>query len=72
MCVPTPATAGSNAPVDGFVIPVPDQVPPGSAAVKITDAAFAQNGPAAVIVALAPLVIVMSKVELVGHAPLVK
>ncbi len=48
---PTPATAGSKAPVAPLVIPVPDQVPPGSAAVKITDGAFTQNGPAGVIVA---------------------
>ena len=32
--MPTPATAGSNTPLVGSVIPVPDHVPPGVAALK--------------------------------------
>ena len=71
VCDPTPAIAGSNAPVAGFVIPGPDHVPPGFAAVKTVAAALAQNGPAAVIVAFAEDVIVISKVDVAGQAPLV-
>ena len=72
MCVPAPATLGSKVPNAPFVIPVPVQVPPASTAVKFTGAALAQNGPAGLIVALAPFVIVISKVELVGQGPLVR
>ena len=49
--LPAPAVAGSNVPVDAFVIPVPLQVPPVSAAIKFTLEAFEQKGPAWVIVA---------------------
>ena len=50
MCTPGPAVAGLNVPVVPFVIPVPDQVPPGSAAVKFTAGSVWQKGPAGEIV----------------------
>ena len=69
---PGPATAGSNAPVDVLVIPVPAHTPPPSTAVKTTAASFSQKGPAAVIVALAPAVIITLTLVEVGHGPFVK
>lgn len=47
MCVPTPAVAGLNVPVEET--PGPDQVPPISAAISCTGADETQNGPAGVI-----------------------
>ena len=49
VCRPIPAIAGLNVPVDEFVIPVPDHVPPRSTEFKITYASSSQNGPAGVI-----------------------
>lgn len=49
--VPAPAVAGSNVPAEALVIPVPLHVPPGEAAVKVTEVALAQKGPAGVMVA---------------------
>ena len=39
------ANAGSKIPVVMFVIPVPDQVPPGEGSTKSTAASVSQNGP---------------------------
>ena len=50
-CVPGPAVDGSKIPVAAFVIPVPLQIPPGSAAESVNGATEAQNGPTGVIVA---------------------
>jgi len=71
VCVPAPAVAGLNVPKAPSVIPVPDHVPPASTAVRFTEASVVQNGPAAVIVALAPLVKVILNVEELGQAPAV-
>ena len=54
-----------------LVIPVPLQTPPGSTADKVTEAAFSQKGPAAVIVASAPEVMFIVTVEVSGQVPLV-
>ena len=61
MCVPDNAIVGSNVPSMGSVIPFPDQVPPGSTAVRLIAVAVSQNGPIGLIVAfadVAPSVIV--------------
>jgi len=50
-CTPALAVPGSKTPAFGSVIPLPDHVPPASAAVRFKAASFAQNGPAAEIVA---------------------
>ena len=49
--VPTPADAGVKVPATASVIPVPLQVPPGVAAVRLNGASVVQKGPAGVIVA---------------------
>lgn len=67
--LPTCAADGSNEPVDPFTIPLPDQVPPGLAAVKVTMASFAQKGPAGLIAVEAPEFIA-SVVEAVPEQPL--
>ncbi len=54
--MPGPVNVGSKVPAIGSVIPVPLQVPPGSAAVKLKGTAVSQNGPAHVIVASATAV----------------
>ncbi len=51
MWLPVPAIAGSNVPAFASVIPVPLQVPPGVAAVRVTAVSVSQNGPAGVMVA---------------------
>ena len=48
--LPTVANEGSNAPVAGLVIPVPDHVPPGLTEDKITGEPFSQYGPFGLIV----------------------
>lgn len=58
VCVPTPAVTGSKVPLEVLVIPFPLHVPPGSAALSVTDDALSQNGPAGVIVASSKVVIV--------------
>jgi hypothetical protein len=52
VCVPRPAVAGLNVPADALVMPVPDQVPPPVAAVRLVAGSVGQNGPAGVIVVL--------------------
>src|SRR5690606_10037524 len=47
---PIPAVAGSNSPVTGFT-PVPDQTPPGVAAVNVAIPSVTQKGPAKVMLA---------------------
>ena len=47
---PSLATDGSKVPFIAFVIPVPDQTPPGVAAVKLTGRSSLQNSPGSVIV----------------------
>ena len=49
--MPAPATLGLNAPVAGFVIPIPLQVPPGLAAVNTIGFASTHNEPGLTIVA---------------------
>jgi hypothetical protein len=51
--VPAPATEGLNVPAVAFVMPFPDHVPPGDAAVKLTAGERIQKGPAAVMVEFA-------------------
>src|ERR1043165_9797451 len=48
-----PAVAGSNVPAVLLVMPVPDQVPPGAAAVRLNGAEPEQAGAGCVMVALA-------------------
>ena len=65
---------GSNVPVVPFVIPVPDQVPPASTAVKLTAASVWQKGPAAEIVTSQGVVqsaILISKVSATRQVPVV-
>ena len=50
----TKASAGSNAPVFEFVIPLPDQLPPEGVACRVTGAANSQKGPAGVSTIEAP------------------
>jgi len=49
--VPGPTKDGANVPLFESVIPVPDHVPPGSAALKFNGGFVSQKGPAGVIVA---------------------
>ena len=53
VCVPGKAIVGSKVPSTGSVIPFPDQVPPGSAAVRLIAFAVSQKGPTGLIVAFA-------------------
>jgi len=57
VCVPGPALVGLNTPRLASVIPLPDHVPPGVAAVNVTGLPFEQKGPAGVIVELNELLI---------------
>ncbi len=51
VCTPGPAIVGLKAPVETFVIPAPDHVPPGSTAIRIWSDSSSQYGPAGEIVA---------------------
>ena len=66
---PDEATLGSNVPVDAFVIPVPDQVPPLVAVFKLNGVALEQTGVTAVIDAFAGAVIVTIIVSTALHVP---
>lgn len=59
MKVPTPADVGLKVPVVLLIMPVPDHVPPAVAADNVTEAAFAQKGPAGAMVALGGAATVM-------------
>ena len=64
--MPGPEVPGSKVPVEGFVIPIPLQVPPAFTAERLTGELLEQNGPAGLIVASGVLFIVIGKV--VGDA----
>ena len=67
--VPAFASEGSNVPLIGSVIPVPLQVPPAVAAVKLNTVALAHIGDTAVILALAPEVTVIETVSIAPQVP---
>src|SRR5215207_3936552 len=67
--VPKPAAPGSKVPAAPLVIPIPLQVPPGSAPTKLTGASNTQNGPAAVIVASADAFTNICSVSVPPQAP---
>ena len=65
--VPTPAVVGLNIPNDASVIPFPDHVPPGVAAVNVTGLPFEQKGPAGLMVELNELLIYTSVLAVAVH-----
>ena len=68
---PIPATDGLKIPFAGSVIPVPDHVPPGVEAVKVTALLDMQIELTGSIDASAELVTIMSIDEMSEHAPVV-
>ena len=50
--VPTPAVAGLNVPAAALVMPVPDQVPPATEALRFRAGLAVQKGPTGVIVTM--------------------
>ena len=67
--MPDPAVDGSNEPVAGSVIPVPLQVPPGSAPTIVTIGSPGQKGPIGVIDASASELMVIDVVPTSPQAP---
>ena len=66
---PIPAIEGSNMPVEAFVIPEPDHVPPLVAEVKVIGEALTHNVAGAVIDAFELGVTVTSVVSVFPHVP---
>ena len=68
---PVPATEGSNVPLIGSVIPVPEQTPPGDAAESVTGLSLAQNGPTELMVASNALVTLIEVVAVLPQFPVI-
>ena len=69
VCVPGPATTGSKTPSAGSVMPVPDHVPPASAATSVVATASSQYGPAGVIVASPSAITIISSESVLPQEP---